>query len=396
MAFVVGLTLAGPATAQVTIQVVDAAGRPLPAVRIDVIGRGEVLSVDSTDLGGVAMLSTDRWDEVRRLTVDHLGFRMLIVQADEIPDDGVIRLEPDALPIEGLTVEGRAICPVRGADAARSMWAEATAGYARDTGSRALSARYYRVGGSIRESELNRAFRGGPPNQVRGHGGGIVNGSDPTYRTLEERVPVEGYAWPPLYIGGMTGGRVFRWAYAGLDDAHAYHFATEAFGDLHDFVIVGGLEPGSSGVGSEVGSSPPVTVAFCPKGTGPGPSIRGVVTLIPGERLTSAEWLFETPDKDEGAGGRVVFQDYRDTLGATHLMASRGVFFHSGTDSPHPDLERTYVREVTEYTEWSVHLTEGHPCKPRDGRGYTVYAYPPRSDEGAAFEACVAANWGRE
>jgi hypothetical protein len=51
------------------------------AVRIDVLGRAELLGTAFTTADGVAELSFERWSEARRLTLTHLGFQTLIVHA---------------------------------------------------------------------------------------------------------------------------------------------------------------------------------------------------------------------------------------------------------------------------------------------------------------------------
>jgi len=129
-----------PVRAQRSIEVVDSFGRPVPAVRIDVFGRGELIAVHSTSEEGWAELASDRWSDVRRISLSHLGFRTRIVQAEELPSDGVIRLEPEALSIEGLSVTGRELCPIDATDEARQLWSEMASLYSSETESRALSA----------------------------------------------------------------------------------------------------------------------------------------------------------------------------------------------------------------------------------------------------------------
>ena len=144
------------ATAQVSITVVDSNRNPVPAVRIDVMGRGELIAVESTSENGTADLASERWSDVRRLTLSHLAYRTLIVQVDEIPADGVIRLEPQAVAIEGVDVAGRELCPVVESPEARSLWESVAALYSPDTENRALSAILTRHGGGVPETDLYR------------------------------------------------------------------------------------------------------------------------------------------------------------------------------------------------------------------------------------------------
>jgi len=98
---VLAVALAAPSAAQVTVQVVDSNGRAVPSVRIDVLGRGEIIGSASTSAEGLAELAFERWSAAERITLTHLGFRTLIVQVADIPANGVIRLEPEATPVEG-------------------------------------------------------------------------------------------------------------------------------------------------------------------------------------------------------------------------------------------------------------------------------------------------------
>jgi len=375
--------LTHPAAAQVSIRVMDAEGRPVPAVRVDVLGQGELIAVASTSANGIAELSAERWSEVRRITLSHLGFRTLIVQADEIPADGVIRLEPRAVGIEGFTVEGRELCPIDDDPEARRLWSEVASLYATDTGSRALSARYTRHSGSVSEGDLHETPPHGGVAYVSARGAGIVHGGDLTPRSLDTRVSNEGYAWPPLFIGGTSSDR--GWRYPGFGGPHAFHFASAVFGRLHDFEVMRA-------------SDGRVMLAYCPNGTSEGASIEGGLTLAPGRALLAAEWMFHTDDPDQGAGGSVWFEPYVEAPGLKpHLMAARGTFHrHSGAELPYPDLPRSYTRSVTVWSGWYVHSSAEHPCKPGGGLGHlTIHQDPSTSADGIRFNECLARSWAR-
>jgi hypothetical protein len=229
--------IGSPLAAQVRVHVVDQNGSPVGAVRIDMLGRGELMGTASTSADGTAALNVERWAEVQRLTLTHLGFETMVVQVDDIPTNGLIRLEPEATEIEGLSVVAQQLCPINNDERARRLWSEVADRYSTDTGSRAWFARLSRYGGSVREQDLHRVPSARFVNHIAAGGPGVIHGGDHTPRSLDERIWNEGYAWPPLVVGGTTGRRDLAWTYPELDRKHAYHFASPVFGALHDFAV---------------------------------------------------------------------------------------------------------------------------------------------------------------
>ena len=366
--------VACPLEGQLTLQVVAPSGQPIPAVTVFVMGTGVVLEERSTDALGVVELSGERWSEARRLSLNHLGFQTLILQVDEIPADGVVHLAPVAVGIEGLDVLGRSLCPIDADPAARRLWQAVAALYAGDTGSRALSARFRRVGG--RDLELTRIPETAGAGIVLGRGAGMFNSEGRRVPTIEDQIERTGYAWAPFLIGGVGG----VWEYPGLEFLDAYHFATPRFGAEHEFAVLRETEE-------------EVQLAFCPAREGDRPTLQGTLTLRPGEALLSADFQFRTREPDMGAGGRVVFLAHRQPRDARpHLMAARGEFYrHDGVEQPFPDLPRSYSRRFAISTGWFVHPAAAHPCK-QGGEGFTVHGDPPDDDEGGVFDTCIAAH----
>jgi hypothetical protein len=370
--------IGSPLAAQVRVHVVDQNGSPVPAVRIDLLGRGELMGTASTNADGTAELSVERWAEVQRLTLTHPGFETRIVQVDDIPANGLIRLEPEATEIEGLAVVSRQLCPINDDERARRLWSEVAGRYSTDTGSRAWFARLSRYGGAVREQDLYRIPNAGFVNHIAAGGPGVIHGGDRTPRSLDERIWNEGYAWPPLVVGGTTGSRDLAWTYPELDRKHAYHFASPVFGALHDFAVA-----------SE--SEGETTLIFCGNGERSGPTMRGIISLVPGEAFVRAEWRFETTDRDEHAGGSVSFTSYAEgTNVRPHLLASRGLFFrHTGPARPYPDLPVTYARFGTAQVRWYLLPSAEQPCN----NGLSFRGDPPKSPEGVRFAECVAKYW---
>ncbi len=362
--------LSSPLAAQVTIQVVDPNGRPVPAVQISVLGRGELIGATSTSADGLADLTFERWSEAQRITLTHVGFETLIVQVADIPPDGLIRFEPQATAIEGLTVEAPDLCPVEDDERARRLWSEVASRYSVETGSRAWFASLSRYGGPVREQDLHRIPNSGFVNQIAAGGSGVIHGEDHTPRSLDDRIWNEGYAWPPLVVGGTTRSRDLAWTYPELDRTHAYHFASPVFGALHDFAVA-----------SE--SDGRATLVYCGNGEGRGATMRGIISLVPGDAFVSADWRFEVPARDENAAGSVSFASYEGGSDAKpHLVASRGLFFrHSGPARPYPDLPMTYARFGTARVEWHLLPSGEQPCN----TGLSFRGDPPRSPEGIEF-----------
>lgn len=373
--------LSSPLAAQVTLQVVDSDGRPVPAVQISVIGGGELIGATSTSSDGVADLTFERWSDAQRITLTHVGFETLIVQVADIPTDGVIRFEPQATAIEGLTVEARDLCPIEDDDRARRLWSEVASRYSAETGSRAWFAYLSRYGGLVQEQDLHRTPTSGLVNQIAAGGPGVIHGGDHTPRSLDHRIWNEGYAWPPLVVDGTTRSRDLAWTYPELDRTHAYHFASPVFGALHDFAVASESEGATA-------------LVFCGNGEGRGATMRGIISLVPDGAFVSAEWRFEVANGDENAGGSVVFASSKEGFDARpHLVASRGLFFrHSGPARPYPDLPMTYARFGTAKVEWYLLPSADQPCN----TGLSFRGDPPRSPEGIQFTECVAERWGRE
>ena len=375
------LGLPASSVAQVSIQVIDSQGRPVADVSVEVYGRGELFEVVSTSARGIAEMSSERWAEVRRITLRHLAFPTLIVQADDIPADGVIRFEPRATSIEGFVVQGRDLCPVEDDPEARRLWSEAASRYAPDTGTRSWSAYFSRYGDRVVESDLHRRTSDSEAVGFVSAGGPfVIHGTDHTARPLSERVLGEGYAWPPLVVGGTTRAREVAWAYPDLDGEHAYHFATPEFGALHDFAVANE-------------STNETSLVFCGDPAGAASTLRGVITVAEGE-FVRAEWGFETGEPDEHAGGAVSFASLSDPSGGRpHLVASRGLFYRKSGVLPqsNSDYPIRYVRFVTTEYRWHLNPSAEKPCN----EGISYHRYPARTEEGRRFAACIEENWGR-
>jgi hypothetical protein len=364
--------LAAPLSAQLSIRVGESSGRPVPAVRVDVYGRGEVIGVASTSAEGVAELSAARWTEARRLSLSHLAYQTLIVQVEDIPVDGVIVIEPQAFALDPLRVEVGQLCPIVDEPTARRLWSQVAALYATDTGSRAVFARLEINRGAVREDRLHHTNDVEMVEGVTNGAWGPLAGGDLYDLSLDERIERAGYAWPPLTIDG-NGLRENGWGYPALDMRAAHHFASPVFGRLHDFAVM-----------SE--SDRRTTLIFCGNGRANGATINGTISLVPGRAFLDAEWRFETNGPDEGAGGSVTFASFTERNGSRHLVSERGMFYrHNGLDPLYPDLPRTYMRELTANVRWYVLPSSDTPCTGN-------VSFPAAAD--SRLLACVERYWG--
>lgn len=367
-----------PVWAQRSVRVVDGLGAPVSSVRIDVMGRGEVLEVVVTDGNGTALLSTERWSEVRRISLSHVGYETRVVSVEDVRDGADIPIEPTALPIDGLVVDSEALCPIEEDGQARALWRAMASRYSDETGTRALSARMTRSGSAVPGDELHRWAAPGGAHMIFGRAGG-GHSEDGLGVRPGQRVETAGYAWEPQSIGGTWSPRFLNWAYLDLHMDEAAHLTTAAFGELHLFDLAG-VSEGEA------------TLVFCPNGQGPETTLRGTMLVSADTTLLRADWRFGTPDHDEGAGGWAEFDSWVSPYdAATHLVPTRGVYFrHDGMEPQYPHLPRTYLRESVTYEAWFVHEGPDHPCHTDRQGGYNFFGENAESGFEGVFVGCVA------
>ncbi len=369
-AAVAALFLGGvsPAAGQVSIQAVDSEGHPIPAVQVEWYAPGALLGSTLTGPDGVAEIPEDGWESVVRIHLRFLGLETRVVQRRNLPDDGVIRMEPTAVAVEGITVEVGHLCPSVDDPRARREWARVARRYSPETGARARSANFRLSKERVAPEEL---YAEGDANPERVHlaqsGGGVIHGDDPVFRPLDERTRSDGYAWPPFF--NVVSVRQLKWSYPELDRGDAHHFASAAFGELHTFQM---LEEGSERT----------ILAFCGRDASNRTTLHGTLTLVPERAFVQAEWAFVSPTDDEGAGGAVVFDEVVEAYsGARHLVAAEGTFYRRSSDGT-----GRYVVERSTEARWLVFPTADHPCS----NGRSLYGSPPRSQKAAAFARCMA------
>lgn len=365
---------AAEGTAQVTLRVVDTEGLPISAVRVDVFGTGVHLEQASTDSDGQVTLTTEPWSQIRRVSLRHVAYQPRTVHVSELPADGVVQLEAEALPLEGMVVEAQPeLCPIVGTPEARELWQAVASLYASDTDVRALSGTTRRARERVPAGSPSRGELDGPW-WVYSSSAGAWDAGRRVQVPFTERVRTVGYGWEPLEIGGSVAARDRGVAYPELEFSKAFHFATAAFGELHDFAIV------ESSTGT-------TTLAFCSNDAVSGVALHGLLVLEPAESFVRAEWRFHHPRRQDGAGGQVEFISLEvEGDDRPHLLARRGTFYRTARERASSSEMEVY-RESHEHSDWDVLPERTHPCKPAGGRTFHLLA--GRRPEASEFVRCV-------
>ena len=155
------------------------------------------------------------------------------------------------------------------------------------------------------------------------------------------RIDRDGYAFS---IRRMDGAAPYdSWVYPPLEADFAPHFVDEVFGERHRFVID---EEGPDGW----------QLAYCPKDTGK-PSIKGTITLARDTTFAEVDWLFDTPEPMEHAGGRASFSPILPGSGLSHLLPTEAVIWRA---VPTGDYLQSYQR----YEDWLVAPGDSVPLLP--------------------------------
>jgi hypothetical protein len=155
------------------------------------------------------------------------------------------------------------------------------------------------------------------------------------------RIDRDGYAFSVRRMDGT--GPYDSWVYPPLEADFAPHFADEVFGDRHRFVID---EEGPDGW----------RLAYCPKDVSK-PSIKGTITLARDTTFASVDWLFDTPEPMEHAGGRASFAPVLPGAALGHLLPTEAVIWRA---VPTGDYLQSYQR----YEDWRVAPGDSVPLLP--------------------------------
>jgi hypothetical protein len=155
------------------------------------------------------------------------------------------------------------------------------------------------------------------------------------------RIDREGYAFA---IRRLDGAAPYdSWVYPPLEADFAPHFVDDVFGERHRFVVDDADEDGW-------------LLAYCPKNDGK-PSIRGTITLARDTTFSVVDWIFETPEPLEHAGGRAHFPPVVAGAGTTYLLPTEAVIWRA---VPTGDYLQSYQR----YEDWRVAPGDSLPLLP--------------------------------
>lgn len=340
-------------TAQVRGTVTDRSSVGVSGVWVEAWGSDARLGATLTNESGAFSLESVDPGEIVRISFSHVGYETVVMDLDRAAGSLRVVLDRRTISLPELTVvvaEQR--CPTADDPTARGIWRSASRRYSDDTGDRGQAAWILSTTGDVMEYDIGRY-------SADELGGGVHQwvGAPLRSRSLQSIISREGYAWKRE--GSTTGRRALNWVYPQLEGRHAYHFADELFGALHDFAFL------SAGEDVHI-------IAFCPREQDT-PSISGVLRISSDTTLLEARWRFHTPEPVEDAGAEVVFASLPDSNSDhPHLMAARGMFWrHDGREPPFPNSPRSYFQIIQVRTNWAVGPDAEIPPAPvRYGRGH--------------------------
>lgn len=335
-----------------TVTAVD--GSPIPSALVELWGPEERIAATLTGSSGEFSFSDVFADRAAGMSVSVMGYRPALrpISGEQSVVNVSLEVLPISLPELAVLPAGRP-CPNREDARARALWQAASARYQTRTGYRGRAYWAQTENGSTRSADIGHAPMRSPRYVSKAFNGSRDSWGGPgsaarVFREnhLEEAVRQDGYAVrnrpSRRYLGHSD---FFDWFYPALGAQHAYHFATEVFGDLHTFSIVDEI----------AGSS---HVAFCP--TYGEPSIEGTMIIGGDGTFHSADWRFRTPSPDERAGGEVIFAPWwADEGELPHLVAARSLFWRRMRGG---DL---MYRSSAVFDCWVVSETEDTPSLPR-------------------------------
>ena len=334
--FAVQCFIAGSAAAQLDGVVTRAGGLPLEGVSVEAWSADRRVGATLTDALGTFSFSAAIDSSTVLLRLSALGFEVEEVPIRQDVTSYEIELTEEPLAIEGLVVTmEEATCEEgREDDQARRLWQLARMRYdgLMDT-----------LGVATYLAEADTIV---PLSQLGALQLPVLNlsqrGSSSLLRfTWTRRIDRDGYAFA---IRRLDGAKPYdSWVYPPLEADFAPHFADDVFGERHRFVVE---NEGPDGW----------LLAYCPKNTGK-PSIKGTITLARDTTFAAVDWLFETPEPMEHAGGRAFFKPILSNVVLSHLLPSEAMVWRA---VPAGDYVQSYQR----YEDWRVAPGDSVPLLP--------------------------------
>ena len=335
--------LAGPAAAQIDGVVTRAGGLPLEGVSVEAWSDDLRVGATLTDALGVFSFSDAIALNTVMLRAGALGFEVAEVTIQSGVNSYSIELTEAPLAVEGLVVTmEEATCEDGREDArGRELWQYARFRYDGLMDTLGVATYLAEADTIVPLSELG-ALKLPALNLSQ-------RGSSSLLRfNWTRRIDRDGYAFA---IRRMDGAAPYdSWVYPPLEADFAPHFVDDVFGERHRFVID---DEGPDGW----------LLAYCPKDTGK-PSIKGTITLARDTTFASIDWLFQTPEPIEHAGGRAFFTPILSRSVLSHFLPAEAVIWRA---IPAGDYLQSYQR----YEDWRVAPGDSVPQLPlrREGVG---------------------------
>jgi hypothetical protein len=343
LAFAAQCFLAGSAAAQISGVVTRAGGSPVEGVSVEAWGESARLAATLTNALGAFSFTAGEAPNAVMLRAGALGFEPAEVAVVAGRFTYAIQLVEAPLTVEGLVVTmEEATCEQgRDDDLARELWQYARFRY--DGLMDTLGVATYLAEadtivplsqlGALQLPSLNLSQRGS---------------SSLLRFNWTRRIDRDGYAFS---VRRMDGAAPYdSWVYPPLEADFAPHFVDDDFGDRHRFVVE---DEGPDGW----------LLAYCPRRTNK-PTIKGTITLARDTTFVSVDWLFQTPEPMEHAGGRAFFTPILSRAVLSHFLPSEAVVWRA---IPAGDYLQSYQR----YEDWRVAPGDSVPLLPlrreRDG-----------------------------
>lgn len=279
-------TEAAGASAQLTGEVTDTAGVALAGVLVEAWSSADGrLASQITDSVGRFEFRPSVAERAGLLRAGRLGYRPSVRPVEAGAGHVVLRLTEEPISLEGFVVESpdRA-CDEEESDEARSLWRSLRRQYAGPMDTVGIATYLASAERLVSRDEIG-------PLQVPDDTTAQRGSSSQLRFSWSRQVKRNGYAFP---VRRTDQGRSYdSWSYAPLEADFAPHFVDTAFDEVNRLRIVHEAQEGW-------------TLEFC-TGDPDRPSIRGTMQIGPDTTLISVEWLFDTPEPVEHAGGKAFF-----------------------------------------------------------------------------------------
>jgi len=311
-------------------------GIPLEGVAVEVWTASSRLAARLTGANGRFFFPESIAFQAVTLQVGGLGFRDREVVVEQGVDEYTIQLDEAPLVLEGLVVTTEQGTCEMGRDdaAARQLWQLARLRYHGLMDTLGVATYLAEADTVVPLSKIGPLDLPALALSQRGS-------SSLLRFSWSRRIERDGYAFK---VRRTDGARPYdSWVYAPLDADFAPHFVDDLFGERHRMVLE---HEGPEGW----------TLAYCPKKDNK-PSIKGTIALARDTTFKSIEWLFETPDPVEHAGGRAVFAPPLSAFRQTYLLPSEAIVWREV-----PSGE--YLQRYQRFEDWLVAPGDSVPALP--------------------------------